>query len=251
MNRARIIPCLLLRNTGLVKTIGFKDPVYLGDPINIIKIFNDKQVDEVVLLDITATERKSPPFDYLSQLTSECFMPLCYGGGVQSLEDMKRLYSLGIEKVALNTHAVRDPAFIRAASDLFGSQSVIVSIDVKKSRLGKYEIFTNGGRKPTGLDPVRFAVELERHGAGEIILNSINNDGEMHGYDLALIRKVAQAVNIPVVACGGAGKLEDLKDAIRSGAAAAAAGSLFVFKGPHRAVLITYPTQQELRGLLT
>ena len=249
MLRTRVIPCLLLRNLGLVKTVKFKDPKYLGDPINIVRIFNDKEVDELVFLDITATvENKKPPFELVERIASECFMPLCYGGGVRSLEDMKALFNLGIEKVAVNSYAVENPAFIQAAADLFGSQSVIVSIDVKRNRQGRYEVFTHSGKKATGLDPVKFAAEMEEQGAGELLLSSIDRDGTMQGYDIEIIRRVSGAVSIPVVACGGAGRVQDLVAAVKQGgASAAAAGSMFVFQGPHRAVLITYPTYQELQ----
>lgn len=251
MIKTRVIPCLLLRNRGLVKTVKFKDPKYLGDPINVVKIFNDKEVDELVFLDITATvEKKRPPFDLLASIATECFMPLCYGGGVRNLDDMKTLFSLGIEKVALNSYAVENSTFVRAAADLFGSQSVIVSIDVKKSLLGKYKVFTHCGTVSTGLEPVKFAVEMEKQGAGELLLNSIDRDGMMQGYDLELIKQVSAAVGIPVVACGGAGKVQDLGEAVKSGGASAAgAGSIFVFQGPHRAVLISYPSPKELQGL--
>jgi len=251
MVRTRVIPCLLLHNLGLVKTVKFKNPKYLGDPINIVKLFNDKEVNELVFLDITATvDRKKPPFELLAKITSECFMPLCYGGGVRNLDDMKALFNLGIEKVAVNSYAVEQPSFIKAAADLFGSQSVIVSIDVKKRFLGRYEVFTHGGRQASGLDPLSFAREMERQGAGEILLNSIDRDGTMQGYDIELIGRVAKSVGIPVVACGGAGGVADLGKAVQQGgASAAAAGSLFVFQGPHRAVLISYPPRQELREL--
>ncbi len=248
MIRPRIIPCLLLRNKGLVKTIRFQDPTYLGDPINIVRIFNDKEVDELAFLDITATiENRRPQFELLSRITSECFMPLCYGGGVRSLEDMKKLFALGIEKVSINSYAVEKPVFIKDAANLFGSQAIIVSIDVKKSALGKYEVLTCSGSKRTGLDPIEFAVEMARQGAGEVFLNSIDRDGTMQGYDLELVKRVCQAVDIPVIACGGAGRAQDLGLVVKQGgAAAAAAGSLFVFQGPLRAVLISYPSPQEL-----
>jgi cyclase len=249
MIRTRVIPCLLLRNLGLVKTVRFKDPKYLGDPINIVKIFNDKEVDELVFLDITATaENKKPPFGLLEKIASECFMPLGYGGGVRSLEDMRTLFGIGIEKVSINSYAVENPAFIHAAADSFGSQSVVISMDVKKNRWSKYEVFTRSGQQPTGLDPVKFAVEMEKRGAGELLLNSIDRDGTMQGYDLDLIKQVTRAVNIPVVACGGAGNVKDLAAAVKQGgASAAAAGSMFVFQGPLRGVLISYPAPQELR----
>lgn len=246
--RPRVIPCLLLRGRGLVKTTKFKDPVYLGDPINIIKIFNDKEVDELIVLDITATiEGRGPAFDYIGEMASECFMPLCYGGGLQSIEDIQHVLSLGVEKVSLNTCAVADPTLIRQAADLFGSQAIVVSIDARKNRLGRYEIFTHGGRKATGLDPVRFAVNAVEMGAGEILLTAIDRDGTMQGYDLDLLKRVCGAVDVPVIACGGAGNLQHMVDAIREGgASAAAAGSMFVFHGRYRAVLISYPSSDEL-----
>lgn len=247
---ARVIPCLLLRNQGLVKTIRFKNPTYIGDPTNAVRIFNDKEVDELVFLDITAArQRLSPQFDLLARMTSECFMPLCYGGGVRTIADMRRLFALGIEKVAINTHAVERPEFVREAADLFGSSSVVVSIDVRKRMLGGYEVVTMGAQRRTGLDPLTFAMEMERQGAGEILLNSVDRDGTMSGYDLDLTRAVAGGVGIPVIACGGAGSLADVVSVISDGgASAAAAGSLFVFHGPHRAVLITYPSPADLKA---
>ncbi len=253
MFRPRVIPCLLLKNKGLVKTVKFKNPNYLGDPINIVKLFNDKEVDELIFLDITATiENKKPPFDFIAAIASECFMPLTYGGGIRNLEDIKIIFNLGVEKIAINSYAVKNPSFITTAADLYGSQSIIVSIDVKRESLGKYQIFTHGGRKATGLDPVRFAVEMEQRGAGELFLNSIDRDGTMEGYDIKLVQKVTEAVHIPVVACGGAGTISDLVDSVKKGgASAAAAGSMFVFHGPHRAVLINFPTPKELQEIFT
>ncbi len=252
MIRPRIIPALLLQGQGLVKTVKFKDPTYLGDPINIVRIFNDKEVDELVFLDITATNENRPPaFDRLANITSECFMPLGYGGGIRSMDDIKKLLSIGVEKVILNTVAVEDPSLVRSAADHAGSSSVVISMDVKKNLLGKYEVQIRSGKKNTGLDPVRHAVEMERMGAGEIFVNSIDRDGTMKGYDLELIRRVSDAVSVPVIACGGAGKLQDLADAIKiGGASAAAAGSFFVFQGPLRGVLISYPSQNDLRRIL-
>jgi cyclase len=252
MMRPRVIPCLLLQDRGLVKTVGFKNPKYLGDPINIVRIFNDKEVDELVFLDIKATpENRSPAFDLLGNITSECFMPLGYGGGIRSMDDIRHLLSIGIEKIILNTSAVENPTLIRSAADYAGSSSVVISIDVKKNVLGKYEVHTRCGKKGTGLDPVRHAVEVERKGAGEILINSIDRDGLMEGYDLELIRQVSEAVGIPVVACGGAGNIRHLRDAIKlGGASAAAACSMFVFQGPLRAVLISYPSPHELKTFL-
>lgn len=252
MIRPRVIPTLLLQGQGLVKTVKFKDPTYLGDPINIVRIFNDKEVDELVFLDIIATKEDRPPsFEMLTNITSECFMPLAYGGGIRSMGDVEKLLGIGIEKVILNTSAVENPALVRSVADYAGSSSVVISMDVKKNFLGKYETYTRSGKKNTGLDPVRHAVEMEKQGAGELFVNSIDRDGTMQGYDLDLIRRVADAVSIPVVACGGAGKLQDLADAINiGGASAAAAGSLFVFQGPLRGVLISYPSQDDLKRIL-
>jgi cyclase len=252
MIRPRVIPCLLLLNKGLVKTVKFKEPKYLGDPINIVRIFNDKEVDELVFLDITATAENRPPaFDFLRNITSECFMPLGYGGGIRSMVDVKQLLSIGIEKVVLNASAVENPKLIREAADHAGSSSVVVSMDVRQGFTGKYEVMTRNGKKKTGLDPVKHAIEMERMGAGEILVNSIDRDGTMQGYDIPLIKRVADAVGIPVVACGGAGNLGHIAQAIKDGhASAGAAGSMFVFQGPLRGVLISYPAPQDLKKLL-
>jgi cyclase len=250
MLKTRVIPCLLLRGHGLVKTVNFRDEKYIGDPINAIRIFNEKEVDELIFLDVLATEKgKKPPLETISKVASECFMPLCYGGGITSLDDIKSVFSLGVEKVSINSYAVQDPKLIERAAGYFGSQSIVVSIDVRNI-LGKYEVFTRRGRISTRLDPVDFSVQMERMGAGEIFLNSIDKDGTMEGYNLELIRKVSGAVNIPIIACGGAGKIEDFRDAIRAGASAVAAGSLFVFWGPYRAVLINYPALEDLEKIL-
>lgn len=250
MFRPRVIPCLLLRNKGLVKTVKFQNPTYLGDPINIVRIFNDKEVDELFFLDITATpENKTPPFQLLSEIASECFMPLGYGGGIRTLEDIKKILRLGVEKVSLNSVAVEQPMLVRQAADLFGSSTIVVSIDVKKDFWGRYRVFTHGGRKSTGLDPVKFAQDMDRAGAGELLITSIDRDGTMQGYDLELVRQISETVSVPVVACGGAKTVEDLARAVnQAGASAAAAGSMFVFQGPHRAVLISYPTDETLQG---
>ncbi len=252
MIQARVIPALLLKGQGLVKTVKFKDPKYLGDPINVVRIFNDKEVDELVLLDITATpENRGPQFNVLKDIASEAFIPLAYGGGIRSMDDVHTLLGIGIEKLILNTSSVEKPALVREIADHAGSQAVVVSIDVKKNFLGKYEVFTHCGQKKTGLDPVKHAVEMEKMGAGEILINSIDRDGTMQGYDIELVKKVADAVNVPVVACGGAGNLDHVAEVIQQGhASAAAAGSIFVFQGPLRGVLISYPARQELKKLL-
>jgi cyclase len=248
MLKNRVIPCLLLKDRGFVKTVSFKKPRYLGDPINILKIFNEKEVDEIVILDIAATaEGRKPDFDYLAEITGECFMPLGYGGGITELDDVRRLLGLGFEKVVLNTAAYERPELIEAAAREVGSQSVVVSIDIKKGLLGKHEVWIRGGRKKIDTNPIAYVREMESRGAGEIILNSIDNDGRMCGYDLGFVRSVTATVGIPVVACGGAATVDDLRSVITEGkASAAAAGSMFVFQGPHRAVLISYPSTAEL-----
>ena len=252
MLKTRVIPCLLLKGQGLVKTVQFKDPKYVGDPINAVRIFNEKEVDELIFLDIQATvDRKSPQVKRTLEVASECFMPLCYGGGIRSLDDIQEILALGVEKVAVNTYAVENPSFVSNAADRFGSQSIVVAMDVKKHSLGKYEVFTHSGKVPARLEPVEHAKKMEEMGCGEILLNSIDRDGTREGYDIELIKQVSRSVSIPVIACGGAGKLSDFADAVKlGGASAVAAGSLFVFHGKHRAVLITYPSVQELEEVL-
>jgi len=251
MNIPRVIPCLLLRGSGLVKTSRFRDPVYLGDPRNTIKIFNEKGVDELIFLDITATiEKREPNFELISEITSECFMPLGYGGGIRNLTQMERLFKIGVEKVAVNTSAVENPELVKEAARIFGSQSIVVSLDVKRGVFGNYEIVLGGGKRKSGIEPVGFAKRMEEAGAGEILLNAVDRDGTMQGYDIDLIRSVTNAVSLPVIACGGAGKTEDLGRAIlEGGASAVAAGSIFVFHGRHRAVLINFPKRNELERI--
>lgn len=252
MIRPRVIPALLLKGQGLVKTVKFKDPKYLGDPINIVRIFNDKEVDEIVLLDITATPENRPPqFEALKNIASEAFIPLAYGGGIRSMKDVYTLLSIGIEKLILNTSAVENPTLVREIANHAGSQAAVVSMDVKRNLLGRYEVFIRCGQKKTGLDPVKYAVEMEKMGAGEIIVNSIDRDGTMLGYDIDLVRRVADAVGVPVVACGGAGNLSHVAEVIKQGhASAAAAGSMFVFQGPLRGVLISYPAPNKLKEFI-
>jgi imidazole glycerol-phosphate synthase subunit HisF len=246
--RPRVIPVLLLLHAGLVKTIRFKDPTYLGDPVNVVRIFNDKEVDELVLLDITATvEGRRPQAALIGEIAGECFMPLGYGGGIQTVEDIATILGLGVEKAIVNSAAVETPTLVESAASAFGSSTIVVSIDVKRDMLRRPRVFIHGGRKNTGLDPVAFAKQAQEMGAGELILNSIDRDGTMSGYDLELIRQVMAAVTIPVVACGGAGTVADLAAGVISGGASAvAAGSLFVFHGRHRAVLINFPGPRDL-----
>ena len=242
MLKIRVIPSLMLENRGLVKTVSFRKPSYVGDPINAVKIFNEKEVDELVFLDISATaEGKEPNYELIRDIATECFMPFGYGGNIRTIEQISQLFQLGAEKVIISSRACEDPGFIRKAAQHFGSQSIIVSIDVKKNLLGKYSVYARGGRKNTGSDPVAFARLMEQMGAGEIILTSIDCDGKMNGYDISLIGMVSRQLSIPVVARGGAGKIEDFAQACTAGASAVTAGSLFVFYGKHRAVLINYP----------
>lgn len=248
MLRARFIPTLLLKGSGLYKTVKFKNETYVGDPINAVRIFNDKAVDELILLDIDAHQHgRGPNFELIADIISEAFVPLCYGGGITTLEQIERLFKLGVEKVAINSAAVGALALISEASKIYGNQSLVVGIDVKKSLFGKYERYIKSASVNTKEDPVQVARRAEQAGAGELLVYSVDRDGTMQGYDVALIRSVAQAVQVPVIACGGAGSLADMIEVIDEGhAASAAAGSLFVFQGKHRAVLITYPEERAL-----
>lgn len=247
--RVRVIPSLLLQKGGLVKSIKFKAHKYVGDPINAVRIFNDKEVDEILILDISATaEKRGPNMQQVRDIASEAFMPLGYGGGVTTLEQIRELVSSGVEKVVLNTSAFDNPDLVRQGAAYIGSQSIAVSIDVKKNFLGKYKVYVSNGSRNTGLDPVDFARQMEAAGAGELLLNSIDRDGTFSGFDTALIQAVASQVTIPVVAIGGASSVQDLAEAIRHGASAVSAGSMFVFQRPHRAVLISYPSQKELKS---
>jgi len=248
MLRARVIPCLLLGESGLVKTRQFKDPKYVGDPINALKIFNDKEVDELVLLDIGASrEGRPPPFSLIAEVATECFMPLAFGGGIRSVEDARRILKLGVEKLVFNAAASELPEVLRHSSREFGSQAVVASIDVRRKLLGKYEVVLDRATRGTRTDPVDYARRMEDLGAGEIFLTAVDREGTMKGYDLELIARVSSAVSIPIIANGGAGSVSDFGLAIsKGGASAVAAGAMFVFHGPHRAVLITYPSQAEL-----
>ncbi len=247
MLRNRIIPCLLVKEQELVKTIRFKNPRYIGDPINAIKIFNDKEVDELILLDITASkEDRRPNLNLIAEVASECFMPLAYGGGITSVDEAKKILNLGVEKVILNTTAFRTPNVVSTAAKEFGSQAVVVSIDVKRKMLARYEVFVLSGKCGTGINPIEYAKRMQDLGAGELFLTAIDRDGTMSGYDLELVQNVVEAVSLPVIVAGGAGRLSDFADAERVGATAMAAGSMFVFHGPHRAMLINYPDISEL-----
>jgi cyclase len=251
MLRPRIIPSLLLHDKGLVKTVNFKSPKYVGDPINAVRIFNEKQVDELAFFDIDATViNKEPDYVLIEKLALQSRMPLCYGGGVKTIDQAKKIFGLGVEKIALSSAVIQNTQLVTKIADRVGSQSVIVVLDIKKKLLGGYEIYTHNGKKATGINPVIFAKEMEKLGAGEIILNSIDQDGVMKGYDLNLIDRISETVSIPLTVLGGAGSLSDMEKVIKKhGVIGVAAGSLFVFKGPYKAVLINYPNQIEKNNI--
>lgn len=244
MLRPRITPCLLIHDGGLVKTTRFKEPKYVGDPINAVKIFNEKEADELIVLDIDATVRgEEPNFRLIAQFAAECRMPLCYGGGVRTAAQAKRIIGLGVEKVAISAAALEDTRLVTEIADGIGRQSVAVVLDVKSKTFGGYEVYTHNGRKGTGRSPVDLAVAMAEAGAGEIVINSIDQDGTMKGYDLKLARMVREAVRVPLTVLGGAGSLADIGKVFETcGVVGASAGSLFVFKGSYRAVLISYPS---------
>jgi imidazole glycerol-phosphate synthase subunit HisF len=247
----RILPVLLLDDGGLVKTTRFKDPRYVGDPINAVRIFNDKQADELVLLDIRATsEGRGPDFEAIEDIASEAFMPLAYGGGIRDLATATRLIQLGIEKVVVNALVAEDPDEVRRMASRLGSSTVVAGIDARRVGPGQYDAVTRNATRRSGIDVRQRAEAAVALGAGEIFLNAVDRDGTMDGYDLSLLRLVTSVVGVPVIACGGAGSMTDLASAVvEGGAAAAAAGSFFVFHGRHRAVLITYPPYAERAAL--
>lgn len=253
MLRSRIIPCLLVHEEGLVKTQQFRDPKYVGDPINAVKIFNEKEVDELIVLDIDASVKgKDPDYKMIENLAAECRMPLCYGGGVKSVEQAMKIVSLGVEKVALSSAFEENPSLAAELAATVGSQSVVAVVDVKKTGLfSKYTIFTLNGKRRSKRDLEEYCQALEEAGVGEIVVNSIDQDGMMSGYDGKLIDIIRDTVSIPMTVMGGAGNLGDIKSLVQKhGVIGAAAGSLFVFKGVYRAVLINYPQPKEKRALL-
>lgn len=252
MLNIRVMPCLLLQQGKLVKTVRFKNPNYIGDPVNAVKIYNDKELDELVLLDIDATKRETGiDFAKIKDVASECFMPLAYGGGIKSVKDAAKIFSLGVEKIVINSIAVERPDNIGNFAKLFGSQSIVVSIDVKKNTTGKYEVCFCSGTKVSKYNPVEFAKMVEAEGAGEIFLNSIDQDGTFLGFDLELIKQVTQAVNIPVIVCGGAASVNDFGEAVKAGASAVAIGSMAVYHNNHTdGVLINFPLPEEIRKVI-
>lgn len=252
MLRPRIIPCLLVHKKGLVKSVQFKDHKYVGDPINAVRIFNEKESDELMVIDIDATvENREPDYRMIENLATECRMPLCYGGGIKTAEQAQRIFSLGVEKIALSSAAVKNPELITEIANRVGSQSVVVVLDVKKKMFGGYELYTHNGKKETGKKPFDFITKMEELGAGEIVINSIDHDGVMKGYDMSLAEKARKATSLPLTILGGAGSLNDIGKLIDAyGIIGAAAGSLFVFKGVYKAVLINYPNWEEKDKLI-
>jgi len=260
MLNKRIIPCLLLRDNLFVKTIKFDTPSHISEPIYAIKIFNDYEVDEILILDImasrygtTPTQQGSGklPLELISKISDEACMPISYGGGIKTIEDMEMLFRAGVEKVSINTHAITNPEIIQMAAKEFGSQSIVVSIDIKKENNEGYHVYSHCGSRKTNLDPIEYARSLKKMGAGELIINSIDRDGTMLGYDIPLIKQISSSVSVPIIALGGAGTMQDFSHALHEGGASAvAAGSMFVYFGKKRAVLINYPDRQEIDDII-
>jgi len=250
MLRTRVIPCLLLKNRGLVKTISFADPKYVGDPINAVRIFNEMEVDELILLDIEASKNGTPPdFELVQDIISEAFMPIAYGGGIRRAEEAQRLVSLGVEKVVVNSAALRNRSLVHEISEKLGASSTVVAVDVKKDWLGRYRVYDAPAGKTTDQDPLTYIREAITGGAGEIFVNDVAREGTGKGYDIDLIRTLAPEISVPLIVCGGAGMLEHFRKAADAGASAVAAGSMFVYMGRHRAVMINYPPQRTLEGI--
>ena len=247
MRRIRVIPVLLLKDQKLVKSVKFRNHTYIGDPMNAVRIFNEKEIDEIIILDIDASrEGRGPDITRIREIAEEAFIPLAYGGGIDSIDQVGKIFHNGVEKVIFNTRAIHNPELITETARMVGSQSVVVSIDIKKDWLGRTSVWEANGSKKTALDPVTFAKKMVDAGAGEIFLNDIDRDGTFSGYNTAFIGAVSRAVSVPVIACGGAGSLEDFVQAVEAGASAVAAGSMFVFQRPHKAVLISYPAAGDL-----
>lgn len=243
----RIIPVLLYKNQGLYKSVNFKNHNYIGDPINAIKIFNDKEVDELIFLDIDASTKKTGVnYNLIEQITGECFMPLSYGGGISTLVEIEKILKLGVEKVVINSYAINNLNFIKEASDKFGSSTIVVSVDYKKDLFGRLRVYSKSGNEKSSLAPIQYCLLLEEYGVGEIMLNSIDHDGIMNGYDLQTIEEAVKKIGVPLIACGGAGTLEDFKKLYElTNVSAMAAGSMFVYHGPFKAVLINYPSAED------
>ncbi len=247
MRRIRIIPVLLLSKGGLYKTIKFKNGKYVGDPINAVKIFNEKEADELLLLDYKASVENRPP-DYIKikEIAEEAFMPMAYGGGIKNADDAKKVFDCGFEKIVLNSILFQNISLIEQIANIYGAQSVVGCIDVKKNLFGKYHVYSHSGTKNTGKEPLKWAKEIESKGVGEIILNSIDNDGTWNGYLFDLIKDISNKINVPMIACGGAGSEDDFRKAVLAGASAVAAGSMFVFQKKEMGVLISFPSSLKI-----
>ena len=251
MLKNRVIPCLLIKDRRLVKTQKFKKPAYVGDPVNVVRIFNEKEVDEIILLDINASKNNcAPDFEYIEEVAGECFMPLCYGGGISTVQQAEKLFTIGVEKICIQTALLNDFSLINEIVKRFGVQSIVVSVDVKSSFFGGYKFFSSS-RKRIKIDYQVFIQKAIDAGTGEIILNVVDNDGCMSGMQFELINEVSSKINVPLIAMGGVGSLEDIRLAVNSGASAVAAGAFFVYQGPHRAVLISYPKYEDIERLLS
>lgn len=251
MKSTRVIPVLLLKNGGLVKGESFKNHKYVGDPINAVRIFNEKEVNELAILDISAgLEGRDPDYISISDIASEAFMPIAYGGGIRSFDQVRKLFRLGIEKVIINTEFYRNPSFVTSCTDSFGSQSICVSLDIKKSLLGSYNVYVRNGSERIDVNPVEYAQMAQAYGAGEILLTLIDREGSGRGIDTKIVRSIVSSVQIPVIAHGGVGSLQNISDIVKfANPSAVAAGSFFTFYGKHKAVLLTYPSHQELKNL--
>ena len=253
MLHPRIIPNLLIHNKGLVKTVNFKNPKYVGDPLNAVKIFNEKSVDELIITDIDAGVNKlEPNYSLIEKFAIESRMPLCYGGGIKNIEQAKKIFSLGVEKIAISSSAIKNPEFITELAESVGSQSVVVVLDIRKKYLSNnYEIYTHNGTRKTGLNPLKFIEKIKKIGVGEIVINSIDRDGTMKGYDFKIIDQIRRITTLPLTVLGGAGSLDDVGELIKKYTiVGAAAGSIFVFKGKYKAVLINYPNDKEKMDLI-
>jgi cyclase len=251
MLKVRIIPCLLIQDGGLVKTENFKNPRYLGDPTNAVKIFNEKEVDELILIDIQASRKKNElNWEVIEDLASECFMPLAYGGGINSFEQINRLISIGVEKVIINQEALKNPVFLSKAVNHFGTSTIVCAVDIKKNIWGKYEVYDHVKGKLTGLSPSDYIIKLQNLGVGEVFINNVNREGTFEGIDLDIVKSVVDKISIPLIICGGVSSLADISLAAKSGVSGISVGSMFVFQGPHRAVLISYPSLEDLKKIL-
>ncbi len=248
MNRARVIPILLLQNGGLYKTVKFKEPKYVGDPLNAVKIFNEKQCDEIILLDILASKKNNEiNYNLIQEIATECFMPLAYGGGIRNINEIEKILKLGVEKIVINSAFIQSCDFLKVAVKEFATSTIVASVDIKKNIWGKQLVYSHSDQKVPISDPVEYLKFLEENGVGEIMINDVDRDGTMMGYDIDLINKLSNSVNVPVIAAGGCRDLKDIKDVYtRTNASAIAAGSFFVFHGKHRAVLIRYPLPEEI-----